>query len=230
MKRLLLLTLACALLFLSACGSGTSSTPTSSTDASAQFSGSQSNSVPSSDEAQPYVIPDPIVYTGSGDDVIVIEPFDDDIWVLTITGNSEGRHFAVKGYDDASNSTELFVNTTNPYHGTTLDPSLSTSLLEISATGDWTIVLRSAYEMETISAGQTISGTGDSVLNVIDAGKTAYITGNTDSHHFAVKSYGFESNSLMVNTTDPYEGTVMLKGDPFLMTVSAEGDWTITFD
>lgn len=233
------------LVSISSCSSGTNNNTTSTDDISVSNSitdsSNQSSSEPdtaastadssdsSTSEEQPMVIPEPIVYTGAGDDVISIEPLEG-IWVLTITGNSGAHHFAVKGYDDASNYTELFVNTTEPYVGTTLDPSLSTTMLEITASGDWTIELRSVYEMETISAGQSISGTGDTVMLVSSPGKTATISGNADSHHFAVKSYGFTADDLMVNTTDPYEGKVMLKGDPFLITVDSEGDWTIALN
>lgn len=175
------------------------------------------------------VIPDPISYTGSGDDVISISPFDG-VYVFRISGNQGGNHFAVKGYDSTGNSTELLVNTTDPYSGITLDPSQSTSTLEISSTGSWNIDLVSIYEMPTISQGQQVSGTGDAVLQVLSYGTTASITGNDVSAHFAVKSYGTKGNDLMVNTTDPYSGKVMLKDDPIILQIMSEGDWSITFD
>ncbi|MDL2248856.1 copper amine oxidase N-terminal domain-containing protein, partial [Tyzzerella sp. OttesenSCG-928-J15] len=81
-------------------------------------------------------------YHGSGDDVIKIE-HPDDISVLYITGNGEDQHFAVKGYNDDNKFTDLYVNTTDPYEGITLDFESETSTLEISATGAWTIEIRS---------------------------------------------------------------------------------------
>ena len=179
-------------------------------------------------EPTPVVIPEPVSYTGSGDDVISIAP-PEGVYVFRISGNTDARHFAVKGYDTTGNSTELLVNTTEPYSGITLDPTQSTSTLEVSAEGDWLIELVSILEMPTISEGQTVTGAGDSVLLVSSYGTTATISGNSSSAHFAVKSYGTSRDNLMVNTTDQYEGTVMIKGDPLILTVNCEDEWSITF-
>lgn len=172
---------------------------------------------------------DPVIYTGSGDDVIEIELLEEGS-AFHITGNQAGRHFSVKGYDASGKYIDLFVNTTDPYDGITLDPDQATAMLEISATGDWTVELRSVFALDTIAAGETVSGAGDSVVFVLGFGKTATITGNAEGRHFAVRSYGAERNNLMVNTTEPYEGKVMLVGQPLFLEISAAGDWSITFD
>lgn len=171
-------------------------------------------------------IPDPVVYTGSGDDVIEVTP-PEGIWVLRATGNASGRYFAIKGYNSLGEQTELFVNTTEPYSGTTVAPLADVAMLEITAHGDWTIELVSALEMPIVSGGESISGTGDSVFLVHNPGSTATISGNSDSRYFAVISYGTDSIDLMVNTTDEYSGTVMLKGTPVFIAVTAVGDWEI---
>ena len=181
--------------------------------------------------SEPATIPETIVYTGTGDSVIEVGiASSDDIYVLHVTGNAADSHFAVKGYDSTGSTTELFVNTTDPYDGYTFDPSFSTSILEITATGEWTIELISILNMQTISSGQTINGTGDSVMLVGEYGLTATISGNQGASHFAVKTYGTESNDLLVNTTDPYDGMVVLSGDPVILQVNAKGEWTITFN
>lgn len=176
-----------------------------------------------------FVIPQAVHYSGTGDDVLTISP-PEGVYVFRINGNGDGKHFAVWGYDAEGNRTELFVNTTEPYSGVTLDPSLSTALLEITATGDWEIELVSIYEMPTIGQGDSIEGFGDSVMLISSHGLTASIVGNSVSAHFAVKSYGSSNYNLMVNTTEPYEGKVMIKGNPFILTVTSEDSWTITFD
>ena len=171
-------------------------------------------------------IPDPVVYTGSGDDVIEVTP-PDGIWVLHAIGNSSGSHFAIKGYDANGEYQELFVNTLDPYDGTTVAPLSDIAMLEITARGDWTIELMSILEMPIVNGGETITGTGDSVFLVRQPGTTATISGNTDSVHFAVWSYGADTIELLVNTTDEYSGTVMLKGDPVFLSVTAVGDWEV---
>lgn len=196
-----------------------------------ESNGSDESSNNSSENNQPVPqeIPAPVVYTGSGDNVLSIQP-PEGIYVLHITGNEESQHFAVKGYDANNEGTELFVNTTDPYDGVTFDPNLATTTLEIKAVGDWTIELVSIYSMPTISAGSTVEGFGDSVILIESYGATATISGNSVLAHFAVKSYGNEGNELLVNTTDLYEGTVMLKEDPFILVINSEGEWAITFN
>jgi len=174
--------------------------------------------------------PSVTVYSGSGDDVVKISTPANRVWMLEVEGNAAGRHFAVKGYDANMESTELFVNTTDPYTGFVLDPTQSTALLEVSAEGAWNITVHDLYKTAPeIKKGQTVSGFGDAVYQISSYGMTAEITGNSDAHHFAVKSYGDTANELLVNTTDPYEGTVMLKGKPFLLVITSESNWTIQF-
>lgn len=188
---------------------------------------SQTSTPEPTTEPEPVIIPNPVIYTGSGDDVIEITP-PDGAYVFHISGNSEGHHFAVKSYDANGKYLTLLVNTTEPYEGKTLEPSLSTSLLEISAVGDWTIELLPTYYLQEYTSGDTIQGSGDDIFLTSNIGKTAQISGNSDSHHFAVKAYGPSSNDLLVNTTDPYEGKVLIKCNPFLFVVTSESTWTIT--
>lgn len=178
---------------------------------------------------EPTPLPEPVVYTGSGDDVITISP-PDEKFVFYIEGNSGERHFAVKGYDENGDKTKLLVNTTDAYSGILVDPTLKTTSLEITSAGDWHIELRSLDSCKTIAAGETVTGSGDDVLLVADYGSTATITGNEAGRHFAVKTYGNSGNNLMVNTTDPYSGTVPIKKAPTVLEVSAKDEWSITFD
>lgn len=188
---------------------------------------------PSPSPTPELIVPETLTYTGRGDDVLLLdpealEPFQS-LFFLHISGNAEGRHFAVRGYAEDGDKTELFVNTTDPYDGVTFDPAGETVMLEITAKGDWQIDIESVFSRPTISIGKTVSGTSDDVILVMEHGTTATITGNADEHHFAVKSYG-DRNNLMVNTTDSYDGTVMLQDDPLLLEVNAESPWSITFN
>lgn len=176
------------------------------------------------------ITPEPaetMTYTGSGDDVLTIAPPDDQIWLLYARGNSAGQYFAVKGYDDDMNSTELFVNTASPYDGTTIDYTQRTTTLQVEASGDWTIEIRSVYTAPIIAPGESMSGTGDEVVLLAGWPQTAHITGNAGATYFGVKTCGTISNELLVNTDDPYDGTVLMKGDPYLMAIRAADDWTI---
>lgn len=165
-------------------------------------------------------------YSGNGDDYFEIAPLDE-LWYMEITGNAASNHFAVKGYDASGDYTELFVNTLEPYSGSVLDPEQSTRMLEVTSSGDWTVRLKPLSGAPVLTTNETYSGSGDAVLLVPTGCTSAKITGNSASHHFAVKGYGDYYN-LLVNTIDPYAGTVRLERNTVVLTVTAEGSWQIT--
>lgn len=77
----------------------------------------------------------------------------------------------------------------------------------------------------------TISGQGDSIEQFDGVGEAAiaHITGNSSSRHFAVKAYDAHQNylDLLVNTTDAYDGIVLLDADTAEFEISATGAWEI---
>ena len=172
----------------------------------------------------------PVTYSGSGDDVIDVAPFEDTLYVFEISGNPDEKHFAVTSYDDAGDYSELLVNTTDKYHGITMDDNFNVARLEVTASGDWSIVQRSVMDMDIIGIGDTYSGTGDSVILVSGRSTTASITGNAGEHHFAVEGYDSQGYyNLLVNTTDKYSGKVMSQ-NPIVLVITAIGDWEITLN
>lgn len=173
-----------------------------------------------------FIPPDPITYTGSGDDYFDISPFDS-LYYFHISGNSEDRHFSVTGYDAAGNYTELFVNTTDYYNGYVLDPEQDTRTLEVDAEGPWTIEIFSLYTAPVLPVGETYSGIDDAVLLLPSDCQSAIINGNTMSRYFSVITYG-SGFDLLVNTVDPYSGTVRIDPGSTVMTVHAVGGWSIS--
>ncbi len=171
-------------------------------------------------------IPDSIVYDGKGDSILSIE-HPQGAFVLYIKGNDESRHFHVRGYDSKGDSTELFVNTSEPYEGITIDPSQETVLLEISSNGNWHIEVRSIWTCDIIDSIGTYNGKGDRIVLLDVDAKLAQIEGNSAERHFHMRTYGDRSN-LMVNTSEEYSGTVMMKYNPYILEVSAVGNWSIT--
>lgn len=172
-----------------------------------------------------FIPPDPITYTGSGDDYFDISPFDS-LYYFQITGNSDARHFSVTGYDSSGDYTELFVNTTDYYTGSVLDSEQNTRTLEVKAEGDWAITIVSLYTAPVLKVGETYGGIDDAVLLIPLGSSSAVINGNSLARHFAVKTYG-SGFDLLVNTVDPYNGTVRVDSDATVMTVTAEGGWSI---
>lgn len=166
------------------------------------------------------------VYSGNGDDVITIAPMDY-AYAIYIEGNSAGRHFSVTSYDKNNNYLDLLVNTSAPYSGTVLDPTLTTTTLEINATGAWTITFVPLNQYPVATSGQTVHGTGDEVFLFDGTSTTAHITGNAAGRHFSVWAYSPSESDLVVNTSNSYSGTVKLPSNTTIIEVKATGAWSI---
>lgn len=175
--------------------------------------------------------PQPVVYSGTGDNVIDIQK-PGDVVLAYVRGNAGSRYFAVESYNDAGEQVDLLVNTTDPYEGIVLvdvgDDDNSTRL-QVQAEGEWSIELRPLNTARRVSVPGTIEGTGDDVIIIDGEPDIAQISGNADGRYFGVIGYSNRSN-LLVNTTDPYDGRVILARDIILIEVTAVGAWTITFE
>lgn len=171
----------------------------------------------------------PIVLTGSGDSIVDIDR-PNEMAMVHISGNAEGSYFGVTSYDAAGNQIELLVNTTDPYEGTKpfdFDDGDHTTRFEVQASGNWTIEILPLSAIAHIEAPGQFSGSGDDLFAIV-AGTpdTATISGNAGGSYFGVFAYG-DRQQLLVNTTDPYEGTVILDSDTIIIAVQAVGDWTV---
>jgi hypothetical protein len=172
---------------------------------------------------------EPIVLSGKGD---AIEDFN---WqpgagLYRISGNACGQYFGVTSYDASGRQVELLVNATDPYNGVRpLDfGNTTTSRLEIKASCAWEISILPLQSVRTLSLPGEISGEGDDVV-LLQGGTPdkATITGNASSRYFGVFSYGRSSYDVVVNTTEPYAGDVLIEGDTLLLEVKSEDSWTI---
>jgi len=187
--------------------------------------------------------PEPIFLQGSGDDVVEIEKWDGPAIVDIVRDG--GGHFAVKSYDEFGESIDLLVNTIGPYEGkVTMDllgyADTTTSILEISADGPWTISICPFDRdyLNQVDAPGFYENNKDDVLVVDGESATATfkcaIGGN-----FAVWGIAEDDIDLMVNEEDdidlmvneiaPYEGKVMVPKGLFLLIVTAENDWSVEF-
>ena len=183
-------------------------------------------------------IPESVIYTGNGDDVIDIErPGGQENFLIYIEGNQSKGHFAVKGLDSFGNTTDLYANTTKYYKGLNLSKTdyytLPTEKLEITASTDdkWLIEIRPIEKVETISPQGTYSNEGDYVFKIDSSINSITIKGNQEENHFAVMSHDgiFDDYELLVNTTDYYEGKVSVSYDMEYFEVTAKGEWSFEF-
>jgi hypothetical protein len=173
------------------------------------------------------VVPADKVYQGSGDSVVAVELPDGADQVSVATISHIGSHnFAVWALDSNMEQHDLMVNEIGNYQGTVLFnlQGSNTTSLQVTATGPWTITLRSIKSLRAFE-GVSATGTGDDVL--IYLGKAGAATISHDGqHNFAVWTYGDRSD-LVVNEIGAYNGTVRWSAGPSVVAVSADGNWSI---
>ncbi|MEN8173747.1 MAG: hypothetical protein ABFS03_12825, partial [Chloroflexota bacterium] len=180
----------------------------------------------------PTPTPESITLEGSGDSLVNLDK-SFDAAVAHIIGNSTGRHFSVESQDSNNAFIALLVNTTDPYDGVVpidLDDRDNTAWFEITAYGSWSIEvipLMTYAEESTLIVPGSISGSGDDIVYLSGSiPDLAIISGNQEADRFVIRSYG-SSVDLLVNTTDPYKGTVLLDSDTYVLEIKAKGSWTI---
>lgn len=178
----------------------------------------------------PTATPAPIVLSGSGDSIVDVNK-SSVAMIAVIDGNSESRYFSIGALDANNQQIGFLVSTTEPYLGVRPVDFLVgqwTKRFEIKTTGPWNIKLLSVSEAEQLSIPGEIRGQGDNVILLTGAiADLAKITGNAAGRYFSVYGYGNRSE-LLVSTTDPYEGEVLLSPDTGVLVVQAAGEWTIT--
>ena len=182
----------------------------------------------------PTPLPEPKAYSGSGSDVVAIEKPGglDAVVIVHVVGNAESSYFGVTGFDEAGKQTDLLVNTTDPYDGITLldaRKGQTTTRLQVEAQGDWTIEVRPLAMARAAAVPGTTSGAGDDVLLLDGEPDTAHIVGNAEGRYFGVIGHG-KRYDLLVNTTDPYDGRVIVNRDTVVIEVKATGEWEVTFE
>ncbi|MFO7815246.1 MAG: hypothetical protein R6V14_05885 [Halanaerobiales bacterium] len=172
-----------------------------------------------------------ITFSGEGDDILEIEnPGNKNYFLMKVIGNKQERHFAVTGYDENNDRIDTYINTTDFYEG--LRPvNEKTKILEINASGEWEIILKPIKEITIVEVPGNIEGSGDYVFKLKENVMKAEIIGNDNERHFAILVYdeNFNKLDLAVNTTDKYEGTVMIPKNAVFIEVIASGNWNISF-
>lgn len=169
---------------------------------------------------------EPIVQSGSGDTIINLPAgATGGIVIATHNGSS---NFAVSVLDANNGSTgELLVNTIGAYSGTTAwgISALGEGVkLQVTADGAWTFDIRPMGAAPALAS----EGTGDAVF-VYDGTAAALAAVHTGSSNFVVTQETSEvfNLGLLINEIGAYSGTVPLSAGPSMITVRADGDWTL---
>lgn len=185
---------------------------------------------PTATALPPTETPTPLAFTGRGDSVIDVP--DICACVAHIVGNAASRYFSVKGLDAAGNDVDLLVSATDAYDGyRPLDfyDRENTTRLQITANGDWSIELTQLgnYARYQKVPG-AVTGTGDDLVLMLGGTPDLLkIKGNAAGRYFGVYGWSTKGKDLLVSDTNPYEGTVVVKNNAFVIEVVAVGDWTM---
>lgn len=169
----------------------------------------------------------PVSQTGPGDNLVTL-PTGATAGIVTLTHDGTSN-FAVTVLDAANGSTgQLLVNTIGAYSGVTTygfnsfgEPGVT---LQITADGNWTLT------MAPISTASALvgSGVGDGVfLYDGDAGKLAATHDGSSNFVVMEETDKAFSMGLLVNEIGAYSGTVPLSSGPSVITVGADGSWTL---
>lgn len=171
----------------------------------------------------------PIILIGSGDSVVDVPEHGPG--VIHIKGNATSRYFSVTSFGANNKQIDLLVNTSDPYDGTRpmdFKQNEKTTRLQVKGEGDWSAEIVPLKQARTEKIPGSFSGAGDDVVLILGDAKPdlAKIKGNADSRYFGVFAYG-KGTDLLVNTSDPYDGTVIVPGDALCLEIRASGQWNV---
>ncbi|MFC5996973.1 hypothetical protein ACFQE5_22435 [Pseudonocardia hispaniensis] len=169
-------------------------------------------------------------FTGTGPDVVDLQqPVGFGIIVFSCpkcTGNT-----IVKTDARIDN---LIVNRIGPYGGQHWIGARGdeTSRVQVTAKGDWKLIVGDLSLARRAAPGQAVSGTGDEVVLYSTGPDTVHLTHNGTSN-FAVwvMTDSLVAPDLPVNEIGRFDGTVMFPvrgSEAALVQITADGGWTMT--
>lgn len=169
---------------------------------------------------------DPVVVSGSGDDVVEI-PAALSVCLVSASNSGSGN-FAIWSLDSNNENIDLLVNEIGAYEGTTTTGmrNKTAKYLQVTSSGDWTITMSPITQAPIVENGA--ANVGDSVV-VLAAGSTGKLTFTNDGDsNFAVHGISKSGGDLLVNEIGSYSGSVPNKGYSVLI-VSSNGTWTVSW-
>lgn len=170
--------------------------------------------------------PTPGSYSGSGDDVVSItKPGGATAFAIATITHRGSSNFIVKGIDNQMEWVDLMVNEIGDYTGTVFVESDVTHL-EITADGPWTVHIKTPSAARAVGSGA--SGQGDDVLRWSGGAKKVHFTHDGTSNFIVLglDNTG-EWDNLYINEIGPYSGSKVIDATTHLLTVRADGAWTM---
>lgn len=171
----------------------------------------------------------PISQSGSGDNLIVL-PAGVDAAIVTAT-HSGSSNFVLSVLDQNNQSTgDLLVNEIGAYSGSTVygfNSFGTPTTLQIMADGAWTVTVSPLSSAAVLDG--SASGVGDAVFVYAGPVSKLSITHSGSSNFVVYEETASSFNfGLLVNEIGSYSGVVPLSKGPSIVTVEADGNWTLT--
>ncbi|KAA6435966.1 NINE protein [Agrococcus sediminis] len=168
---------------------------------------------------------EPLMQEGSGDTLIELPA---SAGFVTASHNGSAN-FIVQVLDANNESTgELLVNTIGAYSGQTafgLNAFGEGARLQVTADGAWSLTIAPLADAPELAP----SGSGDGVfLYAGDAGALAITHDGQGNFIVMEHNDSMFSMGLLVNEIGSYSGTVPLSAGPSVVTVMADGAWTLS--
>lgn len=169
-------------------------------------------------------------YSGEGDQVVRIGATKKP-GIIRFTHDGESN-FIVETINSRGKKDDLLVNEIGPYDGTVLYNAYSgngTVALSIKADGAWTATFKPLTGARCWCSA-TLRGTGDQVLKLTPTkGLRTMRATHTGESNFIVQGYTRIGSypELLINEIGTYKGKVLLPTSTRLVTVKADGSWTL---
>lgn len=166
-------------------------------------------------------------FHGSSDDIISLpKGAKAGVLIGKYTGDS---NFIVEPLDSSNEPTGDFgFNEIGDFKGTTAYGLQALGgkavRLKVQAQGKWSLTVEEIDKVKTLPK----SGKGDGVFKYNGTSKTVRLT-HDGKANFLVTEYGDAPiSNLQVNEIGPYSGKSLVDAGPAVVTVTADGKWTIT--
>jgi hypothetical protein len=170
----------------------------------------------------------PEQYSGAGASVVTLSATDPRI--LTISHNG-GSNFVVYSVDAQGQDIDLLVNEIGSYSGVlplNFMDGAEAAALKIEADGQWNVTSAPLSSAPSWDGNAPFSAEGAAVVWVAGAaeGLTPVTLTHQGESNFVAIGYG-DGQSLLVNEIGAYTGETLLPAGTLVLTVEADGPWSI---
>lgn len=163
--------------------------------------------------------------SGRGDGIVTVPS--EAIGGIVEASHNGSSNFVIETLDDSNNNTGLLVNTIGSYKGKTLFTSNEAPVkLKVTADGSWTIKIVPVSSAKRASSSN--SGSGDMVL-VYEGEAADWKVTHKGSSNFVIQFLSTSGNDLLVNEIGNYSGVIPSTEGPAVVSITADGTWTMVW-